>query len=395
MTTPTTLEPPSALARDRSTVLRLSAPARGPTLVCVGGLHGNEPAGVAALERVSRALALAGGGLGAGDLVALIGNRPALHARRRFLELDLNRGWGQDCPSAAPPGPTLEEEAERRRIHDTLQAARAQARGPCFFLDLHTTSAPSHPFTSALDALPSRWFAAALAAPVVLGLDDALPGTLTRHADELGYVALSFEAGQHEDPRSVDYAEAAVWLALERAGLLERALSAQRCAPARALFDGTGWEARHMFDVIHRHALERANDFRMRPGRASFERVARGEPLARERGGEVSAPAAGYLLMPLYQAQGEDGFFVMREYGRLRQLFSRGLRRLRVERLIACLAGVRHPAPDELLLPPALARRAPMRRLLHLLGYRSFSPSRAVVEARRRRQHIALPPRGR
>jgi succinylglutamate desuccinylase len=41
--------------------------------------------------------------------------------------------------------------------------------------------------------------------------------------------------------------------------------------------------------------------------------VAAGTLLARDDGGEIRAPFDGLLLMPLYQAQGSDGFFLGRE----------------------------------------------------------------------------------
>jgi len=49
--------------------------------------------------------------------------------------------------------------------------------------------------------------------------------------------------------------------------------------------------------------------FRMEPGFANIARVSTGTLLARDDGGEIRAPFDGLVLMPLYQAQGSDGFF--------------------------------------------------------------------------------------
>ena len=68
------------------------APELGPALLVVAGVHGNEPAGVVAAERVLKALREREPGL-KGRLVALRGNLGALAAGRRFLGRDLNRGW--------------------------------------------------------------------------------------------------------------------------------------------------------------------------------------------------------------------------------------------------------------------------------------------------------------
>jgi succinylglutamate desuccinylase len=61
----------------------------GPTLIILGGIHGNEPAGVLAAERVwlrmqKRRAALHG------EVVLLRGNTRALEQRVRYINADLN-----------------------------------------------------------------------------------------------------------------------------------------------------------------------------------------------------------------------------------------------------------------------------------------------------------------
>jgi succinylglutamate desuccinylase len=36
--------------------------------------------------------------------------------------------------------------------------------------------------------------------------------------------------------------------------------------------------------------------------------------LATDKNGDITTPTDGFLLMPLYQKQGEEGFFVVRDY---------------------------------------------------------------------------------
>ena len=71
---------------------RFRGSAAGPLLVCIGGIHGNEPAGVAALERVVASLTRERPPF-RGELVALRGNLAALELGRRFVDEDLNRIW--------------------------------------------------------------------------------------------------------------------------------------------------------------------------------------------------------------------------------------------------------------------------------------------------------------
>ena len=71
---------------------RIEGAHSGPTLLCVAGIHGNEPAGVHAARRVLRALADRRTEM-TGELVAFAGNMSALAAGRRFVDRGLNRAW--------------------------------------------------------------------------------------------------------------------------------------------------------------------------------------------------------------------------------------------------------------------------------------------------------------
>ena len=51
----------------------------------------------------------------------------------------------------------------------------------------------------------------------------------------------------------------------------------------------------------------------MLEGFAGFDPIEAEQIIARDRRGPVRAPETGLLLMPRYQGQGEDGFFVVRE----------------------------------------------------------------------------------
>ena len=76
----------------------------GPTLIILGGVHGNEPAGVLAADRVwlrmqKRRAALRG------EVVLLRGNTRALEQRVRYINADLNRQWTAENVRAAELDP--------------------------------------------------------------------------------------------------------------------------------------------------------------------------------------------------------------------------------------------------------------------------------------------------
>ena len=74
---------------------RMTSDKPGPTVVFFGGIHGNEPAGVAALTEVTKTLKCEGAALDKGSLIGIRGNLPALLQKERFLDHDLNRIWSR------------------------------------------------------------------------------------------------------------------------------------------------------------------------------------------------------------------------------------------------------------------------------------------------------------
>ena len=51
----------------------------------------------------------------------------------------------------------------------------------------------------------------------------------------------------------------------------------------------------------------------MYPNYKNFQRISSGEIIAEDNEGPIEAPEDALLLMPLYQSQGEDGFFLIKK----------------------------------------------------------------------------------
>jgi Succinylglutamate desuccinylase / Aspartoacylase family len=269
---------------------------------------------VLALRSLFQRLALDRGAL-RGAVWGFSGNRRALSAGRRFISRDLNRLWSSErlsrlAPQSSIDSSTDSEENEQVELDRELQGVLERApRGRTYFLDLHTTSAPGPAYMFLGDTLSNLSFARSIPLPIVLGLDDQLPGTLLGYLSTAGVTTVGVEAGQNEDPVSIARAEAAVWLAMEACGVLARGRRSE-VAVGRRLLAAQSRSLPRIVRVTYRHVISPADGFRMDPGFQSFQPIEKDRPIARDRKGPILTPFAGVVLMPLYQAQGTDGFFL-------------------------------------------------------------------------------------
>ncbi len=365
---------------------RVDSGRAGPTLIVVAGLHGNEPAGVVALQSLLPRLADDPGVLAAGRIVGLAGNREALRARRRYLVHDLNRYWLPERVELlrAAAGPLTAEDQELRELDLEIRRLLDEAEGQVYLLDLHTTSGPELPFCTLDDSLRNRRFAFAFPVPVVLGLEEELVGTLSIHVETLGVITAGFESGMHEAPASVERAEAAIWIALEASGVLA-AGSRSEVSAARRRLAAECAGLPHVVEVRYRHAITAVDGFRMDPGFVNFQSIEVAEKLGTDHRGPVVSPLSGLLLMPLYQTQGADGFFVVKPVRPIWLDISAKVRRWHLERYLHLMPGVRrHPElPGSFIVDRRYARWLALE-LFHLLGFNRHSAAgRYLVMSRR------------
>lgn len=357
---------PSQLRVEAREVGRAVGDAAGPTLVAVGGIHGNEPAGVAAARRVLARLERGGVGL-RGDFVALAGNVAALRQGARYERKDLNRQWSESRVAAVRAMEEAERDAEDREqvgLLDAIEGAMGRARGAVHLVDLHTSSAAGVPFVLFGDTLAQRDFVGALSLPAILGLEEQIDGALSEYWTRRGCVTCTVEGGQHEDAASVEALESVLWLALARAGMVDASLPEVREGWSR--LDARRGDLPRLMEVVSRHAIAEGDAFVMEPGFRNIDRARAGQRLARDRRGDVTAPRDGVVILPLYQAKGSDGFFWGREVSEARLRATRALRAWGAERVLGWLPGVRRDGERAAYV---VASWVPMG-VLRALGYR-------------------------
>ncbi len=384
-----TAAPPAPAAPPRREIGRLDHGAPGPTLLVMAGVHGNEPAGVVAVERVLAAVAAADVPV-RGRLIALAGNLPALAERRRFLSRDLNRGWGAAALAAlaARPEPARSpEDGQQAELLERFEEALRTASGPVLFVDLHTSSADGPPFLCLADTIDNRRLGLATGVPIILGIEETIDGAALEWFGARGVAALAAEGGRHEHPDTVGNHEALLWLLLARVGLVSP--GAFDLAPHRAHLRRAVGDAPPIVEITRRHAIAPADRFRMAPGFVNFAPVARGQLLAHDARGEIRAESACRVLLPLYQPQGDDGFFLARPVARFWLRVAAWLRALRADALLPFLPGIRRDPddPDTLLADRRVARWFTVE-VFHLLGYRRERPRGERVLAFTRRRSL-------
>lgn len=366
---------------------RFIGDAVGPTLIAVGSIHGNEPSGRLALERVATFLRKTSAAI-RGRVFLLAGNVQASEDEVRFIDSDLNRHWTHDniARNAVTPR-TGFNLAEDREQHDLLRHFREilrSAEDEVYVLDLHSTSAGGAPFATVGDTMRNRRFAMCFPVNILLGIEEQLDGTMLEFLNNEGAVTLGFEGGQHAASSSVENHEALVLTSLVHSGIVRRADLPGYDGFMKRLAYSTG-HAR-IIEVRHREAITASDRFKMRPGFQNFDPVRKGQQLATNRDGRVVSPESGMIMMPLYQAQGEDGFFIVREVAPIWLRVSAFLRALDVARFMRFLPGVsRHPKhPEHLQVNTRIARLFPLQ-VFHLLGFRRLRWMREFLVVSRRR----------
>ncbi len=289
---------------------------QGPLFICLGGIHGNEHAGLLAFQRVFAHLQKNTPEFN-GELVGVAGNLPAIEQKIRFVELDLNRQWYDEkikSIEAVPKNQLKNEDKEQRELLSLLKRLLNQTPySPVVLLDMHTTSAKGGiPFAIANDTPLSQELALNLGVPTIMGVEKIVRGTTLNYFSQLTLSAFGFEAGQHDNPLSVDRMEAAIWLTLHKIGCM-RYNDVPNYDAHRALLEKLGQGIPKLVEFSYRHAISEQDEFVMRPGYKNFQPVKKGEVLAHDVRGEVKSDYNGMVLMPLYQKQGEDGFFIIQE----------------------------------------------------------------------------------
>lgn len=343
---------------------------KSPSVIIIGGIHGNEYAGIFALHKVIEEIKKSKINFN-GNFYALSGNLNSLKKNVRFDHVDLNRIWThEDINYLKLSGTTISADInEQIEIYDIIKDILSKDKGPFYFIDLHTTSSETKPFITISDSLNNRKFSSGFSLPIVLGIEEFLDGPLLSYINEFGHVALGFEGGQHTDPKSVDNCEAFIWLSLVKSG----------CIAKKEIKNLTFYEhllseyvkIKQFYEINYRYLIKKSENFKMLSNFQNFDKINKGQVLALSNNRPMKAPMNGLIFMPLYQDQGKDGYFIITKISKFWLWLSILLRKLKLDQVLRLLPGIKKDKLNNytLIVNPKTAKFL-ASEIFHLFGYR-------------------------
>jgi predicted deacylase len=270
-----------------------------PHVGVVGAVHGNEPCGLRAIERLRAELVGGELSLRQGTLFLIHGNPRATEEQKRHTEggADLNRFFDFRFIDEKASETWLYEHHRAFALKPLLESLDA-------VLDLHSTSAPSPAFAIASPVPESQIMADAVGVGyVTLGWDR--PGllgdkVLISPTTRRGLPAVSVECGQHDDPHSAQVAYLCARRALSFLGLLDPIADVAPRSTTRLMLQAAVKRPSPTFRFV-------------RPLR-SMERLSAGELIGRDENLTLSANGPCWVIMPNDTVPvGEDMLYIAQD----------------------------------------------------------------------------------
>lgn len=338
----------------------------GSTVVFFAGIHGNEPAGIFALEAALSKLEQKNV---KGNIYAISGNLRALKEGKRYIYKDLNRLWTQkDIDSLLQSHSLVSEHQEQLEIYNLIHEILSDNQGPFYFIDLHTTSSKTLPFITINDAIINRKFSEQFPVPIVLGIEEYLQGPLLSYINTLGYVSLGFESGQHNSKNAISNSVAFINLVLKQANIVSDVDNDKYFEELKK----SAQDVDSFFEIAYLHHIDNSDSFEILPAFKSFEKIKKGELIAKHNNKEISSKYNGRIFMPLYQKSGNEGFFIIKKTPYFFLKLSIFLRHLKADRLFVIMPGITwHNKEKGILKVNLKIAKYYAKSIFHLLGYRS------------------------
>ena len=281
----------------------------GPLVICIAALHGNEQVGIHAFRNVLSAIKNHNIPF-AGKLIGLLGNIKATQENRRFLDYDMNRAWTETNLRRIQDD--QHDRAEDEEMAALLKIISKESEGAYtqkVMVDLHSTSSEKGNFIVVDEQSATHHIIKALHIPTIIGLEAYLQGTLLEYYHQRGFVSFAFEGGIIGTENVYQLHTSGLWEILDKSGCISHHDHEVEDHYAKLLESVSEGLPKKVY-VKHHQRVKKGEGFRMLPGFHNFQKVHEGQHLAINHEGNVYAPLDGLIFMPLYQSEGEDGFFI-------------------------------------------------------------------------------------
>ena len=276
-------------------VYRISSKMKGPNIVILGGVHGNESCGLYVLESLLRDFSNKKATLKKGTLTLVIGNLMACKKNQRQLSINLNRLFGNQETD------TEEIELQRARELEPLLSS-------CDYLfDIHSFSSKGEAMIIAEKeclSLAEKLNVEHVVTPGIF-FEEVFKGTTTAFAKRHGALSIALEAGQHDDPKTFSCSLNTTLSLLGYLDVLGEA-SVQTPRPHR------------IYELFHKEILSNINTQYMEQFK-NMQRIERDTTIVESNGDQMQAPEDCFIVLPTAPDQlgntklNEEIFFLARE----------------------------------------------------------------------------------
>ncbi len=360
----------------------------GPTTIFLCGTHGNETSSVFGIKKVFEEIERLQPDIEGELVAAFAGNLKALQKDVRFIDNDMNRGWVTERLKRL--GFLTEEDQmkghekdEQQEIIKLLDETIERATGEVYVFDLHTTSSVSPPFSAISDTIRNRKLALRFPVPCIVGFDEQTRGTFMNYICERGLTGIAFEAGEHYALESIENNVSFIWCALTIVGCVkpEEAPMVDRHKERLSKYN---FGEQKIFDLVYHHEIKPEDKFMMRPGYVTFDKIEKGEHLADDKNGPIYAQESGHIFMPLYQPQGDDGYFIVKQISKEWLELTQRLREEKDDEYLKELPGAEVHPEDSHTLIIKKSLYEDIRERLHMLGFRRkrFEGDQVIITRR-------------
>lgn len=260
-------------------IQRIDSGKAGPTIALFAGVHGDETAGIWALQNIAPKLKLT-----KGSVYIVYANPPAIEKNVRMVTKNLNR-----CFVAGNDGESYEDQRARQLMKildkcDTL-------------LDLHMFYEPGEPF--AICESNSLSVAAALPLKIVsTGWVATEPGATDGYMYSQGKQALCIECGGiPEAKEKVAFAEEIIGRFLQYYDVIEKGYKPERYE--------------QQIVTVNRAQHKTSENFTLLPHFKDFQNLTPGQLIAKDGKQEFRAGENECIVFPHYRARvGEEAFII-------------------------------------------------------------------------------------